>query len=50
MHRSYIADLHRVCELRSRPGSRYDLLLEDDREIPVGRTRLSDLRSRLSVD
>jgi len=48
IHRSYIADLHRAVRLRSEPGSRYFLVLEDGRDLPVGRSRVETVRSSLS--
>ena len=47
IHRSYIVDLRRAVRLRSEPGSRYFLVLEEDLELPVGRSRVETVRRRL---
>jgi len=47
VHRSYLVDLRHARRLDSEPGSRYRLVLEDETEIPVGRTRVQALRERL---
>jgi DNA-binding LytR/AlgR family response regulator len=48
VHRSYLVDLQRVEGVRSLRGSRYRLELQGGRELPVSRTRVRDLRQRLS--
>lgn len=47
IHRSYVANLRDVRALRSEPGSRYSLRLSTGEELPVSRTRVAALRSRL---
>jgi two-component system, LytTR family, response regulator len=48
VHRSYLVDLRRVEGVRSLRGSRYRLVLDGGRELPVSRLRVRDLRRRLS--
>ncbi len=45
VHKSYIVPLSRIKQLQSSPGSKYDVLLHSGELIPVGRTRVADLRS-----
>ena len=47
VHRSYIANLLLVRELRVERGGRYTLVLQGGDEIPVSRSRIEDLRRRL---
>lgn len=47
VHRSHIVDLTQIESLRSHEGSRYDAVLASGETIPVGRTRVDDLRERL---
>jgi len=47
VHRSWIVDLNRTDRLVCRPGSRYSLFLDDGSRIPVGRSRLQEIRARL---
>ena len=47
-HRSSIVNLLCVRELRGGRGSRYQLILDDGSELPVGRTHLAELRERMS--
>jgi DNA-binding LytR/AlgR family response regulator len=47
IHRSHIARLDTIRRIRSREGSRYDVLLETGEVLPVGRTRVDDLRTAL---
>jgi DNA-binding LytR/AlgR family response regulator len=48
VHRSHIVDLTQIESLRSHEGSRYDAVLQTGETIPVGRTRVDDLRERMS--
>jgi DNA-binding LytR/AlgR family response regulator len=48
IHKSYIVDLRRARRLVVREGSRYSLELDDGAVLPVGRTRITALRARLS--
>ena len=48
-HRSYVVDLERVDRLVSLEGSRYFLELRGGGRVPVGRTRLPELRRRLGA-
>lgn len=47
IHRSYVARLSAVDRLRSHEGSRYDVVLKDGTTLPVGRTRVGQIRERL---
>lgn len=47
IHRSYAARLSTINRLRTHEGSRYDILLDDGTTLPVGRTRVDDIRNRL---
>ena len=48
IHRSHIVSLDHVRRLRSLPGSRYRVELDDGSELPVGRQRIGALRERLA--
>jgi len=45
IHRSYIVCADHIRGLFNRPGSRYELELSDGNILPVGRTRLADVKS-----
>ena len=47
VHRSYLVRLDEVVRLQVREGSRYAAVLRSGEEIPVGRTRVDAVRSRL---
>jgi DNA-binding LytR/AlgR family response regulator len=47
IHRSYVARLSTVERLQAREGSRYHVRLDDGTTLPVGRTRVDQLRERL---
>jgi DNA-binding LytR/AlgR family response regulator len=47
IHKSYIADVRRIAELRAREGSRYAVVLRDGTTLPVGRTKVAALRQRV---
>ncbi|MEL6445282.1 MAG: LytTR family DNA-binding domain-containing protein [Bacteroidota bacterium] len=49
IHRSYLVRLGDIVQLRVRPGSRYSAVLRSGVELPVGRTRVDDLRKRLGL-
>jgi Response regulator of the LytR/AlgR family len=47
IHRSYVARLSDTQRLRAHEGTRYDVVLGDDTTLPVGRTRVDQIRDRL---
>ena len=47
VHRSHIVNLRCAATLKSLPGSRYQLVLDDGSLVPVGRTRVTELRERM---
>lgn len=47
IHRSYVARLSDLDRLRAHEGTRYDVVLGDDTILPVGRTRVDQIRDRL---
>lgn len=47
VHRSHIVDITQIERLQSHEGSRYDAVLVTGETIPVGRTRVDDLRERM---
>ena len=47
VHRSHIVNLKCADTLKSLPGSRYQLVMDDGSTVPVGRTRVAELRRRL---
>ena len=47
IHRSIIVRITSIAELRADAGSRYRVVLSDGTEVPVGRSRVASLRSRL---
>jgi two-component system response regulator LytT len=47
IHKSYVVDLRAVARLVAEEGSRYAVILSDGTRLPVGRTRVAELRSRL---
>lgn len=49
VHKSYIVPVARVKRIESSPGSKYSALLDTGELVPIGRTRVADLRSRLGV-
>jgi len=46
VHKSYIVDMNASREILVAGGGRYQLLLEDDRTIPLGRTRYQEIKAR----
>ncbi len=49
IHKSYIVPIARVKRIESSPGSKYDALLDTGELVPIGRTRVADLRARLGI-
>lgn len=47
VHRSHIVNLRCADKLKTLPGSRYQLILDDGSVVPVGRTRVAEVRERL---
>ncbi len=47
VHRSHIVNLRCADTLKSLPGSRYQLVLDDGSLVPVGRTRVAEVRKRM---
>ena len=47
IHRSYLVNIKQIYEITSTEGSRYWVVLKTGETLPVGRTRVSDLRSLL---
>jgi len=47
IHRSTIIDLERVTGVETYPGGRYEVTLGESTVLPVSRTRIGELRSRL---
>lgn len=47
VHRSHIVDLRVLERIESKPGSRYFAVLTDGRRVPVSRSRVDALRSRM---
>lgn len=46
-HRSYIVRVEAIAKLNASSGSKYSLQLANGTELPVGRTKVADLRKRL---
>ncbi len=44
VHKSYIVDMQRCTEIIIQPGSKYQLRLDDDQYIPLGRTRYKAIK------
>lgn len=47
VHRSYIVNMNRVEKIISEEGSKYSLLLQDGRLLPVGRSRYAKIKALL---
>ena len=45
IHKSYIVNMNEAVEIRVRPGGKYQLLLQNDELLPIGRTRYKDLKA-----
>jgi len=48
IHRSYVVRIDEIVQIKVREGSRYSAILASGEEIPIGRTRVDHVRSRLS--
>jgi two-component system response regulator LytT len=48
VHRSYIVDINKVIKLKIGSGANYQLLMIDDIEVPVSRSRYQDVKLLLS--
>jgi len=48
VHRSYIVDINKVVELKIGSGASYQLLMQDNIEVPVSRSRYQQIKSLLS--
>jgi hypothetical protein len=47
VHRSYAVNLEQARSVRTAAGSRYTLVMDDEVELPVGRSLVKDLRARM---
>ena len=47
VHRSYLVNLDMVLEIKKYPGSKYHLLLKNEAVLPIGRSKLKDLKKRM---
>lgn len=47
IHKSYVVDLRAVTRLVAEEGSRYAVILSDGTRLPVGRTKVAELRARV---
>lgn len=47
IHRSYIVQIDQIAKLNATSGSRYSVELKNGKSLPVGRTKVADLRKRL---
>lgn len=43
IHKSFIVNLNMALEIRSHPGSKYELIMKDGTALPIGRTRHREL-------
>ncbi|MBU2968961.1 LytTR family DNA-binding domain-containing protein [Pseudoalteromonas sp. C2R02] len=48
VHRSYIVDINKVVALKIGSGASYQLLMQDNNEVPVSRSRYQQVKSLLS--
>lgn len=48
VHRSYIVDINKVVALKIGSGASYQLLMQDNNEVPVSRSRYQEVKSLLS--
>jgi DNA-binding LytR/AlgR family response regulator len=46
IHKSYIVDMNRAINIIIQPGSKYELQLDDDLILPIGRTRYKELKAK----
>lgn len=49
IHRSYVVRLDEIAQIRVREGSRYAAVLDSGDELPIGRTRVETLKTRLGM-
>lgn len=47
IHRSYIVDLQSIATIHAQSGSKYSVTLKSGQELPVGRTRVAELKALL---
>ncbi|WP_235299627.1 LytR/AlgR family response regulator transcription factor [Portibacter marinus] len=47
IHKSYIADLNRATKIRIQPGSKYELILENNLILPIGRTKYKSVKKQM---
>ena len=47
IHRSHIVDWEQAVRLETEPGSRYYLVLKTGKRLPVGRSRVAEIKKRL---
>ncbi len=50
IHRSYLARLADIVQVRVREGSRYSAVLASGETLPIGRTRVETIKARLTGD
>jgi two-component system response regulator LytT len=48
IHRSYAVSLEQAKAVKTQEGSKYWLILKDGRKLPIGRTKVGDLKKHLS--
>lgn len=48
IHRSYVAPLHQMKSIETQAGSKYWLNLHDGTSLPIGRTRVAQLRAKMT--
>lgn len=49
IHRSYAVPLKNIKALRTEAGSKYYVILSDETQLPIGRTRYKEIKYRLSI-
>lgn len=47
IHKSYIVALDSIVRIESHPGSKYIAILNDETPLPIGRTRVEELKQKL---
>ena len=47
IHRSYLVDFNKVQKLNIEPGGKYSLTLKSGVELPIGRSRFNDIKTKL---
>jgi len=48
IHRSYVVNMNKVASLKTEPGSKYTLILNSGKELPVSRTRYTKIKDKLN--